>query len=277
MGTFGLSYLRRDFKTDIMENLVFEGEVNGESIELSMWKDETDGKYYLFVPSWFYGEKGSFILHYPQGSGCVLIDGTRYESGDIWVDEGDERAHGIEIRAAFEEDKEGLKVSMQVLASQNLPSVFVAIEEKDGVISDVEFDNKQYLEAGYLEIRDVNGSLLCQQELERFRVRGNWTATLDKKPYTFALKNQENLLGMGEGCNWNLLANATDGSYIRNKLARDLAYECINTYEPQGEFVDFYLNGEYQGLYLLTETVEIAENRLSIDEKNSWFVELELE
>lgn len=277
IGLFGYSYLRTDFKADIMESLVFEGEAKGESIELTLWKDETDGKYYMFVPSWFYGERSRYTLYYPQGSGCVLIDGIRYENGDVWEEKGTEEIHEVEIRGAFKEDKEGTKFSLQVLASQNLPSIFIAVEEKDGVISDVEFDNKQYLEAGYMEVRDADGALMCRQELERFKVRGNWTATLEKKPYELSMKDDVALLGMEAASNWNLLANATDGSYIRNKLTRDLAYECIDTYEPQGEFADLYLNGEYQGLYLLTETVEIAENRLDIDENNSWFVELELE
>ena len=76
---------------------------------------------------------------------------------------------------------------------------------------------------------------------------------------------------------WNLIANATDGSYIRNKVIRDLAYESVEAYEPQGEYVEVYLNGEYQGLYLLTEAVEIAENRIEIDPENSWFIEMELD
>lgn len=74
-----------------------------------------------------------------------------------------------------------------------------------------------------------------------------------------------------------MLANATDGTYIRNKIIRDLANECIDTYEPQGESVEVYLNGAYQGLYLLTEAVEVAPNRLEIDLDDNWFIEMELE
>ena len=56
----------------------------------------------------------------------------------------------------------------------------------------------------------------------------------------------------------------------------DLAVECIDAYEPQGEFAELYLNGEFQGIYLLTETVEIGPNRLEIDPEENWFIETEL-
>ena len=94
---------------------------------------------------------------------------------------------------------------------------------------------------------------------------------------SFTLEQPSSLLGMEPAVKWNLLANATDGSYIRNKIIRDLAYKSINAYEPQGEFAELYLNGVYQGLYLLTEAVEIGENRLEISPEDNWFIEMELD
>ncbi len=57
--------------------------------------------------------------------------------------------------------------------------------------------------------------------LTKFKVRGNLTATLEKKPFTFTLPAPLSLCGMEPAYKWNLLANATDGSYIRNKLVLD--------------------------------------------------------
>lgn len=123
----------------------------------------------------------------------------------------------------------------------------------------------------------MNGGCLHKGNLEKFKVRGNLTAILGKKPFTFILKSPAELLGMNPAVKWNLLANATDGTYIRNKMIRDLADTCIETYEPQGELAEVYLNGAYQGLYLLTEAVEAAPNRLEIDLDENWFIEMELE
>lgn len=82
---------------------------------------------------------------------------------------------------------------------------------------------------------------------------------------------------MQAGRKWNLLANATDTSYIRNKVVLDMANSCIDAYEPEGEFVELFLNGEYRGNYLLTEAVNIEENRLMISETDEWFLEMELD
>lgn len=73
------------------------------------------------------------------------------------------------------------------------------------------------------------------------------------------------------------MANATDGSYLRNKLVLDLANQSISAFEPDGEFVEVYVNGVYYGMYLLTEAVEIGENRLEIPRQSSWFLEMELD
>jgi hypothetical protein len=39
-------------------------------------------------------------------------------------------------------------------------------------------------------------------------------------------------------------------------------------YSPDEKYVDLYINGEYNGLYLISEKVEVGENRLSISENS---------
>ena len=47
-------------------------------------------------------------------------------------------------------------------------------------------------------------------------------------------------------------------------------------YAPRCEFVELYLNGEYLGVYLLTETIKIGENRVNIPkDDNSYIVEVD--
>lgn len=264
-----------DYKAVVIDSLYLECKANGKNIELSLWEDETEGKYYLFLPSWFSGRESEIIWHYANGIGTIQIDGTPYTAGSSWQENGQEETHSFEIEGRW--GGQLLSSTLQVLASENLPSVFVTVEDKDDLISDVEFANKQYLESGYVEIRNETGELLCREKLIRFKVRGNLTATLDKKPFSFSFREPVSVLGMNPGIKWNLIANAMDGSHIRNKIIRDLALESIDAYEPQGEFAELYLNGQYQGLYLITEAVEIGENRLEISEKDNWFIEMELD
>lgn len=266
-------YLTDD--TMIMDSLVIKGEADGQTVELALWKDETDGKYYLFLPSWFSGKSSELTLCYTDTRARIWVDDTAYKNNEVWKEDGQEAVHQFRVMGLF--GNELLHTTVEVVASADLPSIFVSVEDKDGILQQEDYTGKRrYLETGYLEMRDEEGKILCQEELDRFKVRGNLTSTFQKKPYSFYFKKDISVLGMSPAKKWNLLADATDGSHVRNKVIRDLAYDCIDSYEPQGKYVDLYLNGVYQGLYLVTETVEIGENRIHIDADQNWFVEMEL-
>ena len=98
--------------------------------------------------------------------------------------------------------------------------------------------------------------------------RGNSTWDWDKKPYRIKLSQEQDFLGMGGACSWELLANSFDASFMRNKITYDLAAGIGLAYSPESEFVDLYLNGYYAGLYQLTEKVEIDKERIDIADLN---------
>lgn len=264
-----------DYEELIMNSLTLECKADGQAIELVLWKDEEEGSYYLFLPSWFAKTDKELTLHYEDWKGTLKIDGVGIKNGDIWRDGGTEEIHKLEVYDKKEECR--LSTNLQVLTSDKLPSLFVSVEAQKDLLNTEEFDKKKYIEAGVAVMMDAEGNLLWQEELNEFKVRGNLTATHDKKPFSFSFYEPREVLGMEPAIKWNLLANSTDGSYIRNKIIRDLAYDSIEAYEPEGEFAELYLNGEYQGLYLLTEAVEIGENRIEIEADDNWFVEMELD
>ncbi len=110
----------------------------------------------------------------------------------------------------------------------------------------------------------------------RIKIRGNSTATLAKKPYNIKLSTSQGILGMKAGKKWCLLANFMDTSLLRNKLAYDFAQNIGLDYSCETRYVDVWLNGEYQGNYLLTTPVETGEDRVDIDTSQKEFL-LELE
>ncbi len=264
-----------DLEEKILSELTFVYENNGQTIGFPIWKDKTVGKYYLFLPSWFSGKENQFSLHYDDRLAKVKIDGIFYPDGGFFQDDGRKTESRLEVSGIL--GAIPVDTTLQILWSEKLPSIFIEIDDPDRVMAVENESDKRHFETGSMSMVDENGDLLCQGELEKFKVRGNLTATLGKKPFTFTLKQPLGLLGMDPAVKWNLLANATDGAYIRNKIIRDLANECIDTYEPSGEFAEVYLNGAFQGLYLLTEAVEVGENRLEIDLDKNWFIEMELE
>ena len=49
----GCTYFVTDHEKVVMDDLQIFGYMEEQEIPLSFWKDESDGKYYLFLPSMF--------------------------------------------------------------------------------------------------------------------------------------------------------------------------------------------------------------------------------
>lgn len=110
----------------------------------------------------------------------------------------------------------------------------------------------------------------------KIKVRGHSTASGKKKPYNIKFASKTNVLGMGESKKWNLIANLYDPTQLRNKIVFEFARNIGMEYTSNTQFVEVYLNGEYKGLYLMTEPVEEGKDKVDIDvEKNEYLLELQ--
>lgn len=98
------------------------------------------------------------------------------------------------------------------------------------------------------------------------RGRGNSTWGWPKKPYNLKLAEKQPILGMPKHKRWCLLANYMDRTLLRNKTAYYLASQTSLAWTPHCEYVELFLNGEYQGQYLLAEHVKVDKNRVAITE-----------
>lgn len=121
---------------------------------------------------------------------------------------------------------------------------------------------------GVLQIVQDQGT---QEELYnggiRIRGRGNSTWGMAKKPYRINLNTAGSLLGMpATAKNWVLLANYADKTRIRNAVALEMSRYLGMPYASPFRFVDVILNGNYLGSYLLTDHMEVRENRIDIEE-----------
>lgn len=270
-----ISYIRTDYEQVIMNDMGFHVMADGQEIVFCPWKDAEEEKYYLFLPSFFHGKNQEIELSYDDSWCSIWIDGERYQSGATWQEVADEGCYQLALRNKLGQTL--LESEIQVLASRQLPAMLLTVEAEEYLQSAEDISNRKSAENGNMVLLDKSGGVTLRQHLDTIKVRGNLTATLEKKPYTFTLSEPISLLGMKPAQKWNLLANATDGSFLRNKIVLDMANAAIEEYEPDGAYTEVYLNGAYQGLYLLTEVIEIAENRLDISPTEDWLVEMELD
>ena len=123
---------------------------------------------------------------------------------------------------------------------------------------------------GRMLMADAAGQVVYDGDLTQIKGRGNSTWRPDKKPYQIKLDKKTALLG-GDKSNkaktWVLLASAYDEtSGLRNYVALRTALAMGLTNTPECDFVDLYYDGEYRGLYLLCEKVQVNAGRVEIDE-----------
>ena len=99
--------------------------------------------------------------------------------------------------------------------------------------------------------------------------RGNTSQSFSKKSYSFHLVDQkgakqpEVLMGLPKSSKWVLYGPYADKSLIRNALTYTL-YREMGNYAPRFRFVDLVVNQNYQGIYLLTEKIQVGPQHLNI-------------
>lgn len=102
--------------------------------------------------------------------------------------------------------------------------------------------------------------------------RGNWTLRgFVKKPFKLKLGKKAKMLGLTNSKHFALLAHADDNAgYLRNFVGFNLGKNMGLPWTPQQQPVEVVINGNYRGLYFLTESIRIDEDRINIVEGNDY-------
>lgn len=143
----------------------------------------------------------------------------------------------------------------------------IVIETKDyAQIRDVTTEHK-----AKLQIYGKDGPLGSVMELT-VRGRGNSSAKMPKYGLKLEFIEKQSLFGMPKNRDWALIANYGDKTHIRNHMIFRLSEWLGASYTPKDQFVEFYLNRKYMGLYLLAETVKVGKNRVNIPKNENSFL-----
>lgn len=104
------------------------------------------------------------------------------------------------------------------------------------------------------------------------RIRGNSSRYFDKKGYLIRLTKEdgsyreEEMMGMASHYEWALHGPFLDKSLIRNYMWYNIAGEFMG-YAPNVRFCEVIVNGVYQGVYVMTETLTNGEDcRIDVSE-----------
>jgi hypothetical protein len=119
---------------------------------------------------------------------------------------------------------------------------------------------------------------------QEIRGRGNTTWGYPKQPFRIRFRNDTSMFGLAARRNWILLAEFQDPTFLTNAATLYLGREVFNLpYTNTHKHVHLYLDGEYWGVYLLTEHRQADPNgigapgRANVDFNNGgWFVQLDV-
>ncbi len=155
--------------------------------------------------------------------------------------------------------------------SGTLPVLHIDTENNAPILTKTDYVAATY----YLDPKGVEGVEAFGSEAAplplQIRGRGNYTWTgFDKKPYRLKLDKKQALMGMAKSKHWALLAHADDSKgFLRNAVGFQLSRLIGLPWTPGDAPVEVVLNGDYIGLYFLTETVRVDKTRVNVYDYDS--------
>ena len=153
--------------------------------------------------------------------------------------------------------------------SGSLPVMYINTENSTPITSKDYYLNATY----YVDNLGLDGYQSVGSASEplalKIKGRGNYTFTgFDKKPYRLKLDAKAALLGIKKSKHFALLAHADDDlGFLRNTMGFELSRRMGLDFTPEQRPVEVVLNGDYIGLYFLTETIRVDSDRVKITEQ----------
>ncbi len=126
----------------------------------------------------------------------------------------------------------------------------------------------------------INGKGILDDYQGTARIRGRGNSSwlwYDKKPYRIKLDETSEILGLKRNRDWVLLPNYRDPTNLMNAFGFEVADWLGLPYTNHTRYLEVTLNGDFIGLYQLTEQVEQGGNRVDVDETEGWLICLDLD
>ncbi|MGB5322754.1 CotH kinase family protein, partial [Lutimonas sp.] len=126
-----------------------------------------------------------------------------------------------------------------------------------------EIDSKEDYFTGSVSIEGGRYFTDLASSTMNIRGRGNSTwGVHPKKPYQLKFDEKTEMLGMPKDKKWIFLAEFSDKTLIRNKIAFEMGYLSKLDWTPQSVFTEVIINGTYNGTYNISQKVEESDHRV---------------
>ena len=179
-----------------------------------------------------------------------------------------------------------MTVQGQEFTSSNLPIVIITTELIPGTGSHYAIPDEPKISATMkiLYVNDSTINYVSNQNDSAFlnfvgrigiETRGSTSQGHNKKPYGFETRMDDDvtnlnvsLLGLPAENDWILNPMNDEPAFLRDALSYQL-YEELGHYAPRTRYCEVIVNGDYRGLYFLTEKIKIDAHRVDIVKMDS--------
>ena len=206
------------------------------------------------------------VFAVPEGM-TVTVDGMEQISGENEQDFSKPVTYtvsnGTESRSyTVEVTNSGLPVAVleSTGGSREWPEAGLNVLAKD----------EDWDENDYFTLYNADGTVDVERALCSARLRGNSTQNFPKLPFALKFDKKVGPQGLPTDKRWELLANWTDRTMLRNAVAMDVAHRTADAladglgWNPHGVSIELVINGRHVGNYYLIEKVKIDGDRIDI-------------
>ena len=282
-------YIRGDFRNCNWQSVDFPMEKEGNHYSIHL--DEIDGQFKISNEDWsinFGAESQENVAITESTYAIGLHDGPNFRGlslSDVTISfDYSPGARTTEIKFVVNgiEPSRSHNIITNNYISGTLPVLYINVYNEfgnlDNEIISKDLAHKNYFSGEYW--LDLNGcewmesmgakSIGSKEEplpLE-IKARGNYTRkAFSKKPFKLKLGKKQSLLGLSKSKHFAILAHADDNfGYLRNYTGFNLGKRIGLPWTPDQQPVEVVINGDYRGLYFLTESIRVEADRVNIAE-----------
>lgn len=160
----------------------------------------------------------------------------------------------------------GTAFTVRIMQATNLPTIYLTSTNANTQGRSYVDSSKRNTTTAALKMIDAAGNEISTMDIKELKARGNSTFTYAaKKSYQMKLETASDLLQNGENVKtWVLLANYFDATLMHDKLFKDMAAALGMPYTASCDWVNLYYDGEYRGVYLLSEKNAVKDTGINI-------------
>ena len=230
---------------------------------------QVDGTNYLFLPASANLARLNAVFTRSAETGDLVVTGDLDSQNVSSTDSLNVSALASETdgyRTITAKVGNGTAFTVRVMQATKLPTVYLTSTDADTQGRSYVDSSKQNTTTAALRMIDANGDVIAATNITELKARGNSTFTYaEKKSYQIKLEKASDLLQTDERVKtWVLLANYFDATLMHDKLFKDMAASLQMPYTASCNWVNLYYDGEYRGVYLLSEKNTVKSTGVAI-------------